>query len=123
MYTSFKNQSVERTSYITERVKESSSVTKQDPYRRGITLQYKLIATTDGSETAALFKRENNADYSTVYSILIIKTVSDKNGTYDETVFIYDITRCKDAALRLLTLLSENYVTPDEAKDVIDDLL
>lgn len=123
MTVSFKNQPIERTSYITERVKESSSVTMQDPYKRGITLQYKLIETTDGSETAAQFRRENNADFSTVYSILIIKTVSDRNGTYDETVFIYDITRCKDAAVRLITLLSENYVTPDEAKDVIDDLL
>ena len=72
MYTSFKNHPVERTSYITERVKESSSVTKQDPYKRGITLQYKLIATTDGSETAALFKRENYTVCSSVYSILIL---------------------------------------------------
>ena len=61
--------------------------------------------------------------YNKVYSLLIIKTLYDTCGSFDETVFIYDITRSEDAAEKLLHLLSENFITPEEAKDIIDDIL
>lgn len=115
----------ERKTFVTERVRESVAVNMRDPYRPGTTLQYKLIATSDGSETAMQFARglDDPSKCSIVYSVLIIKTTTDRSGTFDETVFIYDITRSEEAAVKLIDLLSENFVTPDEAKDVIDDLL
>ena len=59
----------------------------------------------------------------TVYSVLIIKTEQDLFGITDETVFIYDVARNRDAADRLLALLAGGCVSPSNAKDVIDDLL
>ena len=59
----------------------------------------------------------------TVYSVLIIKTEQDLFGITDETVFIYDVARNRDAADRLLALLAGGCVSPANAKDVIDDLL
>ncbi len=112
-------EKTERKAFITERTREYDSIIKHDKSRNGIILQYKLIVTTDesglGNTEYGLFNK--------VYSLLIIKTVYDSCGTFDETVFIYDITRNEDAAEKLLHLLSENLVTPDEAKDIIDDIL
>lgn len=94
-------EKTERKAFITERTREHLSITKHDKTSSGIILQYKLIVTTDNSGLG-----------------------DTEFGLYnDETVFIYDITRNEDAAKKLLHLLSENYVTPDEAKDIIDDIL
>ena len=77
----------------------------------------KLIATTDASLSDA------EKHLRTVYSVLIIKTEQDLFGITDETVFIYDVARNRDAADRLLALLAGGCVSPANAKDVIDDLL
>lgn len=112
-------EKTERKAFITERTREYDSIIKYDKSRSGIILQYKLIVTTDES---GLGDTEYGL-YNKVYSLLIIKTLYDTCGSFDETVFIYDITRNEDAAEKLLHLLSENYVTPEEAKDIIDDIL
>ena len=80
-------------------------------------MQYKPIATTDASLSDA------EKHLRTVYSVLIIKTEQDLFGITDETVFIYDVARNRDAADRLLALLAGGCVSPANAKDVIDDLL
>lgn len=112
-------EKTERKTFITERTREYDSIIKHDKSRSGIILQYKLIVTTDES---GLGDTEYGL-YNKVYSLLIIKTLYDTCGSFDETVFIYDITRSEDAAEKLLHLLSENFVTPEEAKDIIDDIL
>lgn len=112
-------EKTERKTFITERTREYDSIIKHDKSRSGIILQYKLIVTTDVS---GLGDTEYGL-YNKVYSLLIIKTLYDTCGSFDETVFIYDITRSEDAAEKLLHLLSENFVTPEEAKDIIDDIL
>lgn len=112
-------EKTERKTFITERIHEYDSIIKHDKSRSGIILQYKLIVTTDES---GLGDTEYGL-YNKVYSLLIIKTLYDTCGSFDETVFIYDITRSEDAAEKLLHLLSENFVTPEEAKDIIDDIL
>ena len=112
-------EKTERKTFITERTREYDSIIKHDKSRSGIILQYKLIVTTDES---GLGDTEYGL-YNKVYSLLIIKTLYDTCGSFDETVFIYDITRSEDAAEKLLHLLSENFVTPEEAKDIIDDML
>lgn len=112
-------EKTERKAFITERTREHLSITKHDKTSSGIILQYKLIVTTDNS---GLGDTEFGL-YNKVYSLLIIKSIYDNCGSFDETVFIYDITRNEDAAKKLLHLLSENYVTPDEAKDIIDYIL
>ena len=112
-------EKTERKTFITERTHENDSIIKHDKSRSGIILQYKLIVTTDES---GLGDTEYGL-YNKVYSLLIIKTLYDTCGSFDETVFIYDITRSEDAAEKLLHLLSENFVTPEEAKDIIDDIL
>ena len=115
-------EKTERKTFITERTREYDSIIKHDKSRSGIILQYKLIVTTDES---GLGDTEYGL-YNKVYSLLIIKTLYDTCGSFDETVFIYDITRSEDAAENLqifLHLLSENFVTPEEAKDIIDDIL
>lgn len=112
-------EKTERKTFITERTHEYDSIIKHVKSRSGIILQYKLIVTTDES---GLGDTEYGL-YNKVYSLLIIKTLYDTCGSFDETVFIYDITRSEDAAEKLLHLLSENFVTPEEAKDIIDDIL
>ena len=112
-------EKTERKTFITERTREYDSIIKHDKSRSGIILQNKLIVTTDES---GLGDTEYGL-YNKVYSLLIIKTLYDTCGSFDETVFIYDITRSEDAAEKLLHLLSENFVTPEEAKDIIDDIL
>ncbi len=112
-------EKTERKTFITERTREYDSIIKHDKSRSGIILQYKLIVTTDES---GLGDTEYGL-YNKVYSLLISKTLYDTCGSFDETVFIYDITRSEDAAEKLLHLLSENFVTPEEAKDIIDDIL
>lgn len=112
-------EKTERKTFITERTREYDSIIKHDKSRSGIILQYKLIVTTDES---GLGDTEYGL-YNKVYSLLINKTLYDTCGSFDETVFIYDITRSEDAAEKLLHLLSENFVTPEEAKDIIDDIL
>lgn len=112
-------EKTERKTFITERTREYDSIIKHDKSRSGIILQYKLIVTTDES---GLGDTEYGL-YNKVYSLLIIKTLYDTCGSFDETVFIFDITRSEDAAEKLLHLLSENFVTPEEAKDIIDDIL
>ena len=112
-------EKTERKTFITERTREYDSIIKHDKSRSGIILQYKLIVTTDES---GLGDTEYGL-YNKVYSLLIIKTLYDTCGSFDETVFIYDITRSEDAAEKLLHLLSENFVTPEEAKDIIYDIL
>lgn len=112
-------EKTERKTFITERTHEYDSIIKHDKSRSGIILQYKLTVTTDES---GLGDTEYGL-YNKVYSLLIIKTLYDTCGSFDETVFIYDITRSEDAAEKLLHLLSENFVTPEEAKDIIDDIL
>lgn len=112
-------EKTERKTFITERTREYDSIIKHDKSRSGIILQYKLIVTTDES---GLGDTEYGL-YNKVYSLLINKTLYDTCGSFDETVFIYDITRSEDAAEKLLHLLSENFVTPEEAIDIIDDIL
>ena len=107
----------ERQIYITERARENDSVLVHTESPE-ITLQYKLISTTD-----PLCPGGAGSRYSTVYSILIIKTECDRYGATDETVFIYDVTRSRDTADKLLSMLSRGHVTPTTAKDIIDDLL
>ena len=109
-------QRTERRAYVTERARESDSLLVRTD-RPGLSMQYKLIATTDASLTDA------EKHLRTVYSVLIIKTEQDRFGITDETVFIYDVARNRDAADRLLALLAGGCVSPTNAKDVIDDLL
>ena len=104
-------QRTERRAYVTERARESDSLLVRTD-RPGLSMQYKLIATTDAEK-----------HLRTVYSVLIIKTEQDLFGITDETVFIYDVARNRDAADRLLALLAGGCVSPANAKDVIDDLL
>lgn len=94
-------QRTERRAYVTERARESDS----------------LLVRTDASLSDA------EKHLRTVYSVLIIKTEQDLFGITDETVFIYDVARNRDAADRLLALLAGGCVSPANAKDVIDDLL
>ena len=109
-------QRTERRAYVTERARESDSLLVRTD-RPGLSMQYKLIATTDASLSDA------EKHLRTVYSVLIIKTEQDLFGITDETVFIYDVARNRDAADRLLALLAGGCVSPANAKDVIDDLL
>ena len=109
-------QRTERRAYVTERARESDSLLVRTD-RPGLSMQYKLIATTDASLSDA------EKHLRTVYSVLIIKTEQDRFGITDETVFIYDVARNRDAADRLLALLAGGCVSPANAKDVIDDLL
>ena len=105
-----------RRAYVTERARESDSLLVRTD-RPGLSMQYKLIATTDASLSDA------EKHLRTVYSVLIIKTEQDLFGITDETVFIYDVARNRDVADRLLALLAGGCVSPANAKDVIDDLL
>ena len=109
-------QRTERRAYVTERARESDSLLVRTD-RPGLSMQYKLIATTDASLS------DTEKHLRTVYSVLIIKTEQDLFGITDETVFIYDVARNRDAADRLLALLAGGCVSPANAKDVIDDLL
>ena len=118
MTVSVKNKpKTERCVYVTERARESDSLLVH-PDRPGISLQYKLIATTDAS-----MPRGESEQLATVYSILIIKTELDCFGITDETVFIYDVSRSREAASRLLSILATGCVSPTNAKDVIDDFI
>ena len=105
-------QRTERRAYVTERARESDSLLVRTD-RPGLSMQYKLIATTDASLSDA------EKHLRTVYSVLIIKTEQDLFGITDETVFIYDVARNRDAADRLLALLAGGCVSPSNAKDVI----
>ena len=109
-------QRTERRAYVIERARESDSLLVRTD-RPGLSMQYKLIATTDASLSDA------EKHLRTVYSVLIIKTEQDLFGITDETVFIYDVARNRDAADRLLALLAGGCVSPANEKDVIDDLL
>lgn len=79
-------QRTERRAYVTERARESDSLLVRTD-RPGLSMQYKLIATTDASLSDA------EKHLRTVYSVLIIKTEQDLFGITDETVFIYDVAR------------------------------
>lgn len=73
-------QRTERRAYVTERARESDSLLVRTD-RPGLSMQYKLIATTDASLSDA------EKHLRTVYSVLIIKTEQDLFGITDETVF------------------------------------
>lgn len=102
-------QRTERRAYVIERARESDSLLVRTD-RPGLSMQYKLIATTDASLSDA------EKHLRTVYSVLIIKTEQDLFGITDETVFIYDVARNRDAADRLLALLAGGCVSPAKGR-------
>ena len=84
----------------------------------GISLQYKLVTTTDPS-----LLLDESEHLSTVYSVLIIKSDRDPVETVDETVFVYDVSRSCEAAHRLLSALAGGCVSPINAREVIYDFI
>ena len=99
---------------MTEREHDSLLVHTDLP---GISLQYKLVTTTDTSLP------DESEHLSTVYSVLIIKSDRDPVETVDETVFVYDVSRSCEAAHRLLSILATGCVSPINAREVIYDFI
>lgn len=77
-------------------------------------LQYKLIC------TPALKTEEKEERSSAVYSLAVIKLLSDGET---ESCFIYDVTREQRQALCLAEALCRGRVTPCCVPEIIDDLL
>lgn len=100
---------------MTECVNDSLLVHTDLP---GISLQYKLVATTDPS-----LPLDEAEHLGTVYSVLIIKSDRDPVETVDETVFVYDVSRSCEAAHRLLSALAGGCVSPLNAREVIYDFI
>lgn len=77
-----------------------------------IVIHYMSICTPD--------LNNNQTKTNRVYSALIIL---NENGTDTETKFIYDIARTQEKANRMMVLLSRNGVTPNNALDIINEIL
>lgn len=78
-------------------------------------LTYKLIVTLDNNCLQEFFSE--NCEY--VYSILVIEEHIDRFGYNCNTEFIYDISRSREQAEYITTLLGSNIVHPERVKDII----
>lgn len=74
-------------------------------------LQYRLVVTPDPY---------NKTEYNDIFSLLVIKLQSDHQS---EVEFIYDISRTREKAFRLLSMLAENSVTPTAVQDIVEDFI
>ena len=78
----------------------------------GIVLDYSLIMTD--KRVCDLFENEH------VYSVLILQIEDGITTDYD---FVYDIARDKENAVAILDMLVYNNVMPNNARDVLADVL
>ena len=95
-------------------MKKHSIVTKrcEVEQRNGIVLDYSLIITDN--------QRSDMFDTPDVYSVLIRQTENGVTTKYD---FLYDIARDKKNAVEILDALVYNNVMPDNAREVLADIL
>ena len=80
--------------------------------KEGMVLDYSLILTDN--------RMSDMFDTPDVYSILILQ---NENGVTTKYDFLYDVARERKNAVEILDALVYNNVMPDNARDVLADIL
>ena len=95
-------------------MKKHSVVNKKCEVRQmsDTVLDYSLIITDN--------QRSDMFDAPEVYSVLILQTENGVTTKYD---FLYDVARDKKNAVEILDTLVYNNVMPDNAREVLADIL
>lgn len=80
--------------------------------RIGTYLQYNIVVSKDPCI--------NEKSLSKVYSLLVVMTTQERKC---ENIFVYDISRIEETAVKIMHTLSENSVTPCTVLEILDELL